>query len=90
MGRNLTEVIQSLSEERQKSILDRTQQLTLEVQSLAQFQANQQSEQAPLETPSNLTLETLRDYVASLGGTVDIVITLPGQSPIALDIHNHG
>ena len=92
MGRNLTEVIRALSEERQKAILDRTQQLALEVQSLEQFQANQQqigqSTTAQLGTPSHLTLETLRDYVDSLGGTLDIVITLPGQSPIALDVRN--
>lgn len=86
MGRKLAEVLQSLPEQRRQAVLERREQLIAEVLSLKQLQEKQgimgQGTPIQLENFDNLTLSTLREYVESLGGTLDVVVTFPTQSSI--------
>ncbi|MEB3233749.1 MAG: hypothetical protein VKJ64_22265 [Leptolyngbyaceae bacterium] len=90
MGRSLAEILQSLPEQRRQAVLKRREQLVTEVLSLRQFQEKQrtmgQGMDIQLEDFSSLTLSTLRDYVESLGGFLDVVVTFPEQASIALDL----
>lgn len=38
-----------------------------------------------LEKRSDILLSTLRHYVASLGGELTLVVSLPGQEPVIID-----
>jgi DNA-binding XRE family transcriptional regulator len=98
MGRRLQDILQSLPEERRQRILSRGQELIAEVLALRQLRQRlsiSQREMAErlevsqpaisqLEQQRDMQLSTLRNYVAALGGELEIVVRLPGQLPIVL------
>lgn len=99
MGRSLKAVLQSLPEERRQKIVKRGQDLLAEVVALGhlrQRMAVSQQEMAnrlevsqpaisKLEQQADMQLSTLRNYVEALGGELEIVVTLPGRSPVTLE-----
>jgi transcriptional regulator with XRE-family HTH domain len=98
MGRRLQDILQSLPEDRRQRILSRGQELVAEVLALRQLRQRlsvSQREMAErlevsqpaisqLEQQRDMQLSTLRNYVAALGGELEIVVRLPGQQPIRL------
>jgi transcriptional regulator with XRE-family HTH domain len=98
MGRRLQDILQSLPEGRRQRILSRGQELVAEVLALRQLRQRlsvSQREMAErlevsqpaisqLEQQRDMQLSTLRNYVAALGGELEIVVRLPGQLPIVL------
>jgi transcriptional regulator with XRE-family HTH domain len=98
MGRRLQDILQSLPEDRRQRILSRGQELVAEVLALRQLRQRlsvSQREMAErlevsqpaisqLEQQRDMQLSTLRNYVAALGGELEIVVRLPGQLPIVL------
>lgn len=98
MGRRLGDVLQSLPEGRRQRIMLRGRELVAEVLALRQLRqrlAVSQREMAErlevsqpaisqLEHQRDMQLSTLRNYVAALGGELEIIVRLPGQLPIVL------
>lgn len=46
-----------------------------------------QSEVSRLERRSDMLLSTLRSYIESAGGTLDLIATFPNMAPLKLHIH---
>lgn len=98
MARELKDVIAALPEARRKKIEARTAELIAEVHSLAAVRKIAGLSQAQLahrlgkkqpsvhkmETQADYYVSTLERFVEAAGGTVDITINLPGQSPVRL------
>jgi transcriptional regulator with XRE-family HTH domain len=98
MGRRLKDVLQSLPEGRRQRIMSRGQELVAEMLALRQLRQRlsvSQREMAErlevsqpaisqLEQQRDIQLSTLRNYVAALGGELEIIVRLPGQLPIVL------
>ena len=98
MGRRLGDVLRSLSEERRQRIMWRGQELVAEVLALRQLRQRLSVSQqdmaerlevsqpaiSQLEQQQDMQLSTLRNYVAALGGELEIIVRLPGQLPIVL------
>jgi len=99
MGRSLKEVLQSFPEERRQRIVERGQELIAEVLALGQLRKRMEVSQqdmadrlevsqpaiSKLEQQADMQLSTLRNYVEALGGELEIVVTLPGRSPVKLE-----
>ncbi len=99
MGRSVKDILQSLPEERRQRVVERGQELIAEVLALGQLRkrmAVSQQEMAnrlevsqpaisKLEQQADMQLSTLRNYVEALGGELEIVVTLPGRSPVKLE-----
>ena len=98
MARTLTEVVGSLSPERQARVSARRLELQRDVESLRQLRqvaGKAQSEIASalkikqpsvskIERQADMYLSTLRTYVEALGGHLELVIHLPDRPPLKL------
>ena len=102
MGRSLEEVIDSFSPEMRQEIESGTKDLILEVeamrlkqlrerwgisqQELAKILEISQPAVSKLENQQDFLLSTLRQYVESLGGKLEINATFPDKTSIKLEI----
>lgn len=102
MGRSLEEVIDSFSPEMRQEIETGTKELILEVeamrlkqlrerwgisqQELAKILDVSQPAVSKLENQQDFLLSTLRQYVESLGGKLEINATFPDRTSIKLEI----
>lgn len=95
MGRTLEEVIGSLPADERAQIEARTAEL-IELHRLRQRFGKTQSQVAEamgvgqdtisrLERRGDMLLSTLSHYVESLGGTLELVVRLPGLPPTVID-----
>jgi DNA-binding XRE family transcriptional regulator len=98
MGRTLDQVIASLPAERQDRIEARFNDLKDEVEGLralriaaGKAQADvatalkiKQPSVSKIEKQADMYLSTLRSYVEAIGGTLDLVVTLPSRAPMRL------
>ena len=75
MVRTLNEVLDSLSPERRDRIEQRSEEL------LADYEALQKLQEI-LKVSDPISLDALRQSVEALGGTLEVVVNLPGKSPI--------
>ena len=94
----LEEMIASLPEDEQLAIRERAQQLIAEEMSLRELRAAREMTQekvagllgigqdsvSRLEKRTDLMLSTLRDYVAAMGGSLELVAQFPDRPPIRL------
>ncbi|MDY6782555.1 MAG: XRE family transcriptional regulator [Cyanobacteriota bacterium] len=94
----LSEELAKLSPERQKRIEARAYKIYLEELTfqylreklgvseveLAQYCSEAQSLSSQLETQENIELNTLREVVNALGGTLEITIKIPNKEPLVL------
>ncbi|NEQ71000.1 MAG: XRE family transcriptional regulator [Symploca sp. SIO2D2] len=94
----LSEELAKLSPERQEKIKARASRLYLEELTfkylqeklgvseaeLAQYFAEPQLMSSQIESPENLELNTLREVVKALGGTLEVIITIPNKEPLVL------
>jgi DNA-binding XRE family transcriptional regulator len=94
MARNLDDVLADLPAERQARITARVQELAT-LRDLRQAVERTQCDLAValnvrqdtisrLEKRSDMLLSTLRRYVESMGGELDLVVRFPGRSPMPL------
>jgi DNA-binding XRE family transcriptional regulator len=102
VGRTLTEVIDSLSPEMHQKIEIGTKDLILEVeaiqlkqlrerwgisqQELAKILNVSQPAVSKVENQPDVILSTLRQYVESLGGNLEILATFPDRPTVKLEI----
>jgi hypothetical protein len=98
MGRTLDQVVASLPAKRQERIDARFNELKGEVESLRQLRLAAGKAQADvaialkikqpsvskIEKQADMYLSTLRSYVEAIGGTLELVITLPARPPLHL------
>ena len=87
MVRTLEEVLNSLSPEMRARVDKRTAYLEAEYEAIKNVKkliemADSEVDRELVHTPE-LILK-LRDYVESLGGSLDITINLPGKAPVRL------
>jgi DNA-binding XRE family transcriptional regulator len=106
MGRTLEQVTQSLSPELQQQIETGTKDLILEIETLRLKQLRERwgiSQQelakilnvsqpaiSKLEDRPDVMLSTLRQYVESLGGNLEILATFPDRPAVRLEIAETG
>ena len=106
MGRSLAEVTDSLSPELRQKIEIGTKNLILEVeavklkqlrerwgisqQELAKILNVSQPAVSKLENQSDVMLSTLRQYVESLGGNLEILVTFPDKPTVKLEVSETG
>jgi DNA-binding XRE family transcriptional regulator len=106
MGRSLAEVTDSLSPELRQKIASGTKDLILEVEALRLKQlrerwgisqqelANMLNVSQPaiskLENQPDVLLSTLRQYVESLGGNLEILVTFADRPTVRLEINETG
>src|SRR2546421_11556696 len=98
MGRSLDAVIGSLPKARRDKIEARYRALKKDVESLqalrkaagkaqidiaSSLQISQPSV-SKIEKQTDMYLSTLRNYIAAIGGDLDMVVRFPGQAPIRL------
>jgi transcriptional regulator with XRE-family HTH domain len=98
MGRTLEQVMASLPEERRKKIEDGAQELVrlqelreaaeLTQVDLAKLVGLTQSAVSQLEKKGDTRISTLRKYVQAIGGTLDLVVKMPGGVTFSLDALN--
>ena len=100
----LSEELNQLSQERKEIIAVRTSEIRLEeitLQHLGEKLGLSQSELAAslelsqreishLESGQSLELNTLRNVVNALGGTMEIIIKLPNKEPIMMNLSESG
>jgi predicted transcriptional regulator len=102
MGRSLAEVTDSLSPELRQKIEIGTKNLILEVEAVKLKQLRERwglSQQelskmlnvsqpaiSKLENQSDVMLSTLRQYVESLGGNLEILVTFPDKPTVKLEV----
>ena len=95
MPRTLEDILVELPPERRAKIEARTEEL-IELYKLRQTVGKTQAEVAAtmgvgqdavsrLERRGDMLLSTLRNYVESMGGTLDLVVHLPGEAPVVID-----
>lgn len=87
MGRTLEEVLNSLSPEMRARVEKRTAALEAEYEAMQQLKklidmADWEVDQELVNTPE--LISKLREYVETLGGSLDITINLPGKAPVRL------
>lgn len=99
MGRKLREVMDSLPEKRQEKIARRREEMLEEIDTLQELRKRLGKPQAymaarlrisqpavsKMEHQADMTLSALRSYVGAMGGTVDVVINLPGHRPVKFE-----
>ena len=95
---NFSEEFNKLCRKRQASIQERASQIYLEeltlkylqeklclsLSELAKYLEVQQSIVPNLKQEQNLELNTLREVVNALGGTVEIIVKIPNKEPIII------
>lgn len=98
MGRSLEEVLASMPEDERDAVEARAAELRLEVdglrelrllaertqEQLAQSLGIKQPSVHKMERQSDLYLSTLRRFVEAAGGTLELVVTLPGMGTMRL------
>lgn len=98
MAKKLEQIIQSLSEERQKKIEARTQELIAEEMTLrdirkareltqermAELLKIRQDSVSRLEKRTDLLLSTLRSYIEAMGGELELTAKFPDRPPVKL------
>jgi DNA-binding XRE family transcriptional regulator len=95
MPRTLEDILAELPPERRAKIEARTEEL-IELHKLRQTVGKTQAEVAAtmgigqdtvsrLERRGDMLLSTLRHYVESMGGRLDLVVHLPGEAPVVID-----
>lgn len=99
MSKTLKQVMKELPVQRRKRIEQRgvdlvQEQLTLRQlrrdlnltqDRMADFLEVKQGHISKIENRSDMLISTLRDYVAALGGELELVVRLPGRKPVKLD-----
>ena len=106
MARELNDIIAALPADEQGKIKARTAELIAEERGLAAIRklaglsqaqiAERLGKKQPsvhkMETQADYYVSTLERFVEAAGGTVDIMVNLPGQSPVRLkrfaDLHD--
>lgn len=98
MGRSLDTVIESLPKKRRERINSRYRELKMEVETLQALRKAagkaqtdiaavlkiSQPSVSKIEKQADMYLSTLRNYVAAIGGDLDLVVRFPKQPPIRL------
>lgn len=98
MARSLNEIIAGLPADEQAAIEARYQELRQEVEGLRELRrlaGNAQAQIASsmgirqpsvskIEQQADMYLSTLRSYVEAVGGTLDLIVSLPDHAPIHL------
>lgn len=98
MGTTLEQKLKQLPLEEQKKIKERTQELIAEEMTrrelrkafkltqtkLAQLLKIDQTSVSRLEQRTDLMLSTLREYVAAMGGELELVAKFPNRPPVKL------
>ncbi len=99
MGRNVNDIIAALPADRRARIEKRGQELINEHETLedirkslgltqddlaSELNINQQNV-SKLEKRSDLKLSTLRGYIESMGGELDIIASFPDRQPVSLN-----
>ncbi len=98
MAKKLEDIMQNLSQERQKKIEARTQELIAEEMTLrdirkareltqermAELLKIRQDSVSRLEKRSDLLLSTLRSYVEAMGGELELTAKFPNRPPVKL------
>jgi hypothetical protein len=96
MGRSLDEIVGELPRERQGRVRSRHRELSREVEGLRELRRLAGKAQAQIASSMNIRqpsvskieqqadmyLSTLRSYVEAVGGTLDLVVSLPDHAPI--------
>ena len=99
MSKTLDEVINELSPERRERVeqLGRQlireemtlqalrKQLELTQEGLAERLDMRQGNISKVEKRSDMLISTLRSYLEALGGTLELVVNIPGRPPVTLD-----
>ena len=89
----LSEELAKLSSERQEKIKARASRLYLEELTFKYLQEKlgvseaelaQYFAEPQLKSTENLELNTLREVVKALGGTLEVIITIPNKEPLVL------
>ena len=94
----LSEELAKLSPERQEKIKARASKIYLEEltlnylqeklgfseSELAKYFAQQQPVESKFEEKENLELNTLREVLRALGGTLEIIVKIPNKDPLVL------
>lgn len=60
-------------------------QLEITQEGLAERLDIRQSNVSKVEQRSDMLISTLRSYVEALGGTLELVVHIPGRAPVTLD-----
>ncbi|ACB52184.1 putative transcriptional regulator [Crocosphaera subtropica ATCC 51142] len=98
MAKKLEDIMQNLSQERQKKIEARTQELIAEEMTLrdirkareltqermAELLKIRQDSVSRLEKRSDLLLSTLRSYIEAMGGELELTAKFPDRPPVKL------
>lgn len=99
MAETLKSVLASLPQERQAAIAKQTEMLIAEEMTLRDLRKARefsqqaigeklhinQSEVSKIERRTDVYLSTLRDYIESLGGELDIVARFPDRPPVRIN-----
>lgn len=99
MGRNLDDVMASLPRQRLERVAARHEALLSEIEGLAELrrlvgkaQADvakalkiKQPSVSKIEKQADMYISTLRNYVESLGGELDLVVRLPARPPLRIE-----
>ena len=100
MGRTLDEVIASLPARERKQIEARYKELVQEINSLRDLRKDARLSQeaiaknlgisqpavSKMERQADMSLSTLRSYIEAIGGTLDLIIRMPGKPPVHLEL----
>jgi transcriptional regulator with XRE-family HTH domain len=98
MGRKLRDVLATLPEDRRQRIARQRDEMLDEIDTLAELRRRAGKPQraiaqqlgisqpavSKLEHQTDMTLSALESYVDTLGGTVRVVIEVPGYPPVML------
>jgi transcriptional regulator with XRE-family HTH domain len=98
MGRKLRDVLAALPEERRERIARQRDEMLDEIDTLRELRRRAGKPQravaqelgisqpavSKLEHQTDMTLSALESYVGTLGGTVRVVIEMPGHRPVTL------
>lgn len=103
MAETLRSVLASLPQERQAAIAKQTELLIAEEMTLRDLRKAReysqhavserlhvnQSEVSKIEKRTDMYLSTLRDYIESLGGELDIIAKFPDRPPVRISQFEH-
>jgi len=98
MGRNIAEIMQSLSQERRELIENRAKEIKKEVNGLGELRRlmsltqTQVAETLNVKQPSihkiekkaDIYISTLERFVKAVGGTMEIVVNLPNHNTVKI------
>lgn len=98
MARKLNQIMKAVGPKRQKKILRRAKELIAEEMSLREIRQScrvtqvqmakllgvGQDSVSRLETRDDILISTIQAFAHALGGTLSLVVELPGRNPIKL------